>query len=785
MATKKSNQSEHGINNMIISGNKLLECKDKSKKVIKVPNGIKEIDSNAFALGWGNSARDKLEEIILPDSLEVIGDEAFAYRKKLKKIKIPNSVRKIGEGAFFECKSLDTIDIPKNLKKIELRDFGEFKTLRIPPTLNKVEIPQETVTRMFYEPGFVEFENAETNYFEVDPKNQRYCSKEGILYSKNMKKILYVPASIGKEEFEIPKGVEEIGASCFAGNKTIKKIVIPNTVRKIGIYAFLNTKKLKEVEFEPKSKLTEIKDGAFAESSISKIVLPEKLKIIGEEAFAATKIKTITLPKSVKSIGDSICGGIPNIILYDSIDPEADDCYKKIDISNGKPNSRVGYIGLRIKPIYTRDCAANQEWKDYSITVKSAETDEIKYEVWMGANEIDRDYYCLLSSAWGKNASFAFKEVDKVFSIMKGKIHKVKVAENRLKYPIDLTPKMQEQYIKYVKRYSDNAENILNDIKPIEAPKKKTTAKKKTTRKKKAIPKKTSDELWIELEKRFDKDIFTVFKSDYEKQQEKFESLLEILEKHNCQKTRSIDTYNKSLRRCENKYNKKYGESLYFAYYDYISIGIRLPSLVFWSDSADEKSVGTMYPVGTNLIKKVMHKKSFISKPFHEDLCKKMRNANKRLFEKIAERMISLDDRGKPLFIRHTMEYYNFVLEKGDNNGHKLEKIDYDKWDSWKEPREKVERRTEKKYEGVKVGDKVSIRIKSVIHQGFEYTIAVETKDKCIGYLPFYLGENLGEDIEKGLIELTGKVSEVLPISKCKSEEEKPYVKIKINVKKK
>ena len=58
------------------------------------------------------------------------------------------------------------------------------------------------------------------------------------------------------------------------------------------------------------------------------------------------------------------------------------------------------------------ECAANHKWVNYTIIVKSAETDEIKYIVWMGSDPSQRKYYCFLSSAWGHNATFAFKELD-------------------------------------------------------------------------------------------------------------------------------------------------------------------------------------------------------------------------------------------------------------------------------------------------------------------------------------------------------------------------------------
>ena len=62
---------------------------------------IKKIDSEAFSL-----RNDNLEEVVLNEGLEEIGNRAFYYCKKLRKINLPKSLKKIGEAAFNECEEL-------------------------------------------------------------------------------------------------------------------------------------------------------------------------------------------------------------------------------------------------------------------------------------------------------------------------------------------------------------------------------------------------------------------------------------------------------------------------------------------------------------------------------------------------------------------------------------------------------------------------------------------------------------------------------------------------------
>lgn len=55
-----------------------------------------------------------LTQITLPDSLEFIGKDAFAYCDKIEKVTIPENVNEIDEYAFFNCSSMkELVMLPK------------------------------------------------------------------------------------------------------------------------------------------------------------------------------------------------------------------------------------------------------------------------------------------------------------------------------------------------------------------------------------------------------------------------------------------------------------------------------------------------------------------------------------------------------------------------------------------------------------------------------------------------------------------------------------------------
>lgn len=57
-------------------------------------------------------------EVIIPDGVTTIGENAFSYCENLKKVTIPNTVTSIGNYAFKECRKLKSITIPNSVTSI-------------------------------------------------------------------------------------------------------------------------------------------------------------------------------------------------------------------------------------------------------------------------------------------------------------------------------------------------------------------------------------------------------------------------------------------------------------------------------------------------------------------------------------------------------------------------------------------------------------------------------------------------------------------------------------------
>ena len=82
---------------------------------------------------------------------------------------------------------------------------------------------------------------------KVDEENKHFCDKLGVLFTKDMKKIIYYPALKQTSTYFIPQGVEEINNHAFFNNNSLKYIIIPTSLNTIGENSFVNCKYLNQV----------------------------------------------------------------------------------------------------------------------------------------------------------------------------------------------------------------------------------------------------------------------------------------------------------------------------------------------------------------------------------------------------------------------------------------------------------------------------------------------------------------------------------------------------------
>ncbi len=169
--------------------------------------------------------------------------------------------------------------------------------------------------------------------FSVSPQNLYFTDIDGIIYSKDKKKLILCPLNKAANPLILPSGLEHITDYAFFNCTGIKgDLIFPNSLKTIGKWAFAYCSGLKKVIF-PDS-LTEIGESAFSECSGLKdgLVIPSLITEIKDFTFfGCINFKdSLILPNSLKKIGNGAfynCQGLsgslklPNAVI--SIGAEA------------------------------------------------------------------------------------------------------------------------------------------------------------------------------------------------------------------------------------------------------------------------------------------------------------------------------------------------------------------------------------------------------------------------------------------------------------------------------
>ena len=109
-----------------------------------------------------------------------------------------------------------------------------------------------------------------------------------------------------KNEVEaiIPEGIVSIDKDAFSSCLHLRKIIFPNSIKRIEAYCFYKFDKLEEIELP--YGLKDIEDGLFMGcKSLKRLVIPETVQTIGKEAFDGTNIIELIIPESVTYIGEN------------------------------------------------------------------------------------------------------------------------------------------------------------------------------------------------------------------------------------------------------------------------------------------------------------------------------------------------------------------------------------------------------------------------------------------------------------------------------------------------
>lgn len=227
---------------------------NKLKSVSFAECGSAEIGRGAF------SSCPILKNVILPDSIPLIGDSLFKDCITLADVSIPSTVRTIDSDAFNGCSSLKVIILPDELQAIGASAFYRCSSIE------SIILPSSVISL-----GVAAFKECES-----------------------------------LATIEIPSTLQTIGNMVFERCTSLKSFVAGEGLNKLGESAFIYCSGLKTVDLSASSSLESIPMRCFAHcESLESVLLSESglLDICDGAFFEAKAIESFDIPASVKTIG--------------------------------------------------------------------------------------------------------------------------------------------------------------------------------------------------------------------------------------------------------------------------------------------------------------------------------------------------------------------------------------------------------------------------------------------------------------------------------------------------
>ena len=263
-----------------IEDNKLIiEPRPNGKTTISVIRNL--LQNNPF-----------INEIVICEGIEIIGDHYFDGLNNIVKVNLPNSLKLIGTYAFSCCRNLKEISFPNN-------------------PINKIEIGQKA----FEYCTSLENLNIEKGVVKIGDSAFCHCTLLQNVYLPDSLMLLgeHVFHRCSKlKTIKFPKKIKEIKPYSFCDCESLETFNIPSDVIKISDNAFLHCHSLTNVEFN--EGLQEIGNNAFSRSNLKIVKLPNSLKIMNNNAFSGCRnLESIIINDGIEKIGEYAFGGCTNL----------------------------------------------------------------------------------------------------------------------------------------------------------------------------------------------------------------------------------------------------------------------------------------------------------------------------------------------------------------------------------------------------------------------------------------------------------------------------------------
>ena len=326
---------------------------DQEIKDLIIPNNVTSIGNNAF------NGCSSLTSVTIPNSVTSIGKSAFSGCSSLTSVTIPNNVTSIRDYTFQNCSSLTSATIPNSVTSIGSWAFKDCSSLTSVTIPNSVTSIVEEAFKDCYK-----LTSVTINSDAIVSKKYSYTSDISKIFGSHVK------------EYIIGNKVKSIGDYAFYSCSSLTSVTIPDSVTSIGESAFKICYKLTSITCEAATPPTVGSDAFYNVSKSIPVYVPCGCVEAYKVASGWNNFNNIQDPLAEYSISltinDSNMGTAKvdkNTACGNQISATANYGYHFVRWSDGNTDNPRS-LGLTQDTVLTAEFAPNK----YTITTVSSDT---------------------------------------------------------------------------------------------------------------------------------------------------------------------------------------------------------------------------------------------------------------------------------------------------------------------------------------------------------------------------------------------------------------------------
>lgn len=242
-------------------------------------NQLADVDLTGVVQIWRAAfSNNPLSKLALPETVELVGDEAFA-NCQIEQLHLDDKLVSVGTAAFASNTIQGALTIPDSLTSIGDEAFNDNQLTGV------------TLGRQVETIGTAAFAGNQLQGALVIPDEVTGIGERA--FDGNQLTAL----TLGRQ-------VETIGKQAFQSNPLVGQLTVPASVQDIGDLAFVGAH-LTGLVFADQSKLNRVGIQAFANNQLTTLVLPDSVTNIETGAFSQNQlVGNLTLPQMLTNLGD-------------------------------------------------------------------------------------------------------------------------------------------------------------------------------------------------------------------------------------------------------------------------------------------------------------------------------------------------------------------------------------------------------------------------------------------------------------------------------------------------